>query len=104
LFKANPSTKTQNSQSPCIVGKFAVINRASFENGHRLKSISSQTRKSNRRLQGGYEVAGQFQMRPRFDTAMIKVYPLLLSVSNLALAQPCRPGPLALLSLPHPAA
>jgi len=33
------------------VGKFALINPASFENSHRLKSISSQTGKSNRRLQ-----------------------------------------------------
>jgi len=33
------------------VEKFVVLNRASFEYGHPLKSISSQTRKSNRRLQ-----------------------------------------------------
>jgi hypothetical protein len=51
LFKVNQLIKTQNLQSPSIVAKFAVINRASFENGHRLKSISSQTGKSNRRLQ-----------------------------------------------------
>jgi hypothetical protein len=37
--------------SVTLKAKFAVINLASFENGHRLKSISSQTGKSNRRLQ-----------------------------------------------------
>jgi hypothetical protein len=51
LFKVSQLTKTQNLQSPSIVAKVAVINCASIENGHRLKSISSQTGKSNRRLQ-----------------------------------------------------
>ena len=51
LFNVNELTKGQNLQSPFVVGKFALINPASFENSHRLKSISSQTGKSNRRLQ-----------------------------------------------------
>jgi hypothetical protein len=37
--------------SVTLQAKVAVINRASIENGHRLKSISSQTGKSNRRVQ-----------------------------------------------------
>jgi hypothetical protein len=49
LSKVNQLTKTQNLQSASILAKVAVINRASIEDGHRLKSISSQAGKSNRR-------------------------------------------------------
>ncbi len=51
MLNVNELTKRQNLQSPFVVEEFVVVNRASFEYGHRLKSISSQTGKSNRGLQ-----------------------------------------------------
>ena len=47
LFRIYQLTQIRNLPSPSVAAKFEVINRASFENGHRLKFISSKTGKSN---------------------------------------------------------